>query len=137
MAAHGAVRWRGCRTRRKSSGSAEGTARGAYVLLDCAKGTPEVVLLATGSEVSICLAAYERLTQEGFKARVVSMPCWELFEQQDAAYRQSVLPPAVTARVAVEAGVSQGWRVYLGERGRFVGMKGFGASAPSEARSQA
>ena len=109
--------------------SAAGVARGAYILAD-AKGTPEVIMIGTGSEVSLCAAAYEQLTTAGIRARVVSMPCWELFEAQDDKYRQSVLPDAVTARVAVEAGVQQGWDRYIGLHGRFVGMKSYGASAP-------
>jgi transketolase len=109
--------------------SAAGVARGGYVLAD-GGGVPEVILLGTGSEVSLCVAAYEKLTAEGVKARVVSMPCWELFDQQDEQYRQSVLPDAITARVAVEAGVVQGWERYIGPHGRFVGMTSYGASAP-------
>jgi len=108
---------------------AAGTARGAYVLADSA-GKPDVILMATGSEVGICVQAHEQLTKEGIKARLVSMPCWELFDEQDAAYRESVLPADVTARVGVEAAVQQGWDKYLGPRGRFLGMKGYGASAP-------
>jgi transketolase len=109
--------------------SAAGVARGGYVLAD-ADGTPDVILFATGSEISLCVAAREQLAAEGVRTRVVSMPCWELFEQQDAAYRQSVLGEAATARVAVEAGIEQGWERYIGPRGRFVGMTGYGASAP-------
>ena len=86
--------------------------------------------MATGSEVSLCVEAYEQLTKEGIASRVVSMPSWELFEEQDAAYRDSVLPPAVTARVGVEAAGGFGWDRYLGPTGRFVGMNTFGASAP-------
>lgn len=109
--------------------SAEGVLRGAYVLADC-KGTPEMILLGTGSEVQLCLGAYEQLQQEGIRARVVSMPCWELFERQDAAYREAVLPRAVRARVAVEAGVAFGWERYVGSAGEILGMRGYGASAP-------
>ncbi|HEX7449891.1 MAG TPA: transketolase [Pirellulales bacterium] len=111
-------------------GSAAGVARGGYVLAD-AGGRPDVLLLATGSEVALCLSAYEQLAAEGIKARVVSMPCWELFDEQDLQYREQVLPSGVTARVAVEAGVRQGWERYLGPSGRFLGMKGFGASGPA------
>jgi transketolase len=112
---------------------AAGVARGAYVLADAEGGQPRVLLMGTGSELSLCVGAYERLKQEGIAARVVSMPSWELFEDQDQAYRDQVLPPAVTARVAVEAGCPQGWDKYIGPRGRFVGMHGFGASAPAPA----
>ena len=110
--------------------AAEGLRRGGYVLADAPDGRPEVILIGTGSEVSLCLAAYEQLFAEGVKARVVSMPCWELFDAQPAEYRDAVLPPAVTRRVAVELGVKQGWEKYIGPRGQFVGMCGFGASAP-------
>ncbi|MCA9239118.1 MAG: transketolase, partial [Planctomycetales bacterium] len=109
---------------------AEGADRGAYILADAKGGQPEVILMASGSEVSLAVDAYERLTAEGVKARLVSVPSFELFEDQDQAYRDSVLPPAVTARVAVEAGIRQGWDRYLGLAGRFVGMGTFGASGP-------
>jgi transketolase len=111
--------------------SAAGTAQGAYVLADAPSGKPQVILIATGSELAIALAAYEKLVAEGVEARLVSMPSWELFADQSQAYRDSVLPPGVTARVAVEAGIKQGWERWIGESGRFVGMKSFGASAPS------
>jgi transketolase len=111
--------------------SAAGVARGAYVLADAAGGKPDVILMGTGSEVSVCVDAYEQLKQAGINARVVSMPSWELFEQQDAAYRDQVLPPEVEARIAVEAGIQQGWDRYLGRRGRFIGMSSYGASAPA------
>ncbi len=110
--------------------SASGVARGAYVLADAPGGTPEVLLLATGSEVALAVSAYEQLLAEGIRARVVSMPSWELFEEQDAAYRDAVLPPAVTARVAIEEASTLGWERYVGRRGRIVGMHTFGASAP-------
>ncbi|MDZ4819300.1 MAG: transketolase [Planctomycetota bacterium] len=110
---------------------ASGTAKGAYVLADAKDGQPKVILMATGSELSLAVEAYEKLTAEGIAARVVSMPSWELFEDQDEAYRNSVLPPDVTARVAIEAAVKFGWERYLGTRGLFVGMKSFGASAPA------
>jgi len=109
---------------------AEGLRRGGYVLVDAPDGKPEVILIGTGSEVSLCLEAHEKLSAEGIKARVVSMPCWELFDAQSADYRDAVLPPAVTRRVAVELGVKQGWERYLGLDGRFLGMSGFGASGP-------
>jgi transketolase len=108
---------------------AAGAARGGYVVSDC-QGTPQVILMGTGSELSLCLEAQKTLQAKGIATRVVSMPCWSVFEEQDAAYRQSVLPPAVKNRVACEAGVVQGWERYLGERGRFVGMSSFGASGP-------
>jgi transketolase len=110
--------------------SAEGVARGAYVLADAENGRPEVLLLATGSEVSTCIAAYEQLRSEGVAARVVSMPSWELFEHQDQAYKDSVIPPNVVARVAVEKGSILGWTRYTGLRGQIIGMRTFGASAP-------
>ncbi len=113
--------------------SAAGVARGAYVLADAADGQPEVLLLATGSEVSLCVAAYEQLQSEGIKARVVSMPSWELFERQEQAYKESVIPPAVIARVAVEQGSTLGWTRYTGLRGAIIGMDTFGASAPLKA----
>jgi transketolase len=108
---------------------ASGVAKGGYVLADSAE-VPQVILIGTGSELSLCVAAYEKLTAEGIRVRVVSMPSWELFDEQGASYRDSVLPPAVTPRVAVEAGVRQGWDKYIGSTGRFVGMTRFGASGP-------
>jgi transketolase len=111
--------------------SAAGVAKGAYVLADSVPGQqPQLILIGTGSELSLCVAAYEQLAAEGVRVRLVSMPSWELFDDQDATYRDSVLPPAVTARVAVEAGIEQGWSKYLGTAGRFVGMSTYGASAP-------
>jgi transketolase len=109
--------------------SAEGVAKGAYVLADSGVA-PEVLLLATGSEVYLCVAAYEQLQTEGIAARVVSMPSWELFEQQSQEYRDSVLPPSVTARVAVEQASKLGWARYAGTNGAILGMNTFGASAP-------
>jgi len=109
---------------------AAGLARGAYVLADAAGGSAQVILIGTGSEVSLCLAARERLAAEGIGARVVSMPSWELFERQNEAYRESVLPSEVIARVAVEAASGFGWSRWVGERGAVVCMHGFGASAP-------
>ena len=108
---------------------AAGVAKGAYILAD-SKGKPDVILMGTGSEISLCLAAYETLTAEGVKARVVSMPCWELFEEQDEAYRNSVLPNDVTGRVGVEMAGTVGWDRYTGFGGAIVGMHSFGASAP-------
>ncbi|MCW2240202.1 transketolase [Azospirillum canadense] len=110
---------------------AAGLARGAYVLADPPDGRkPEVILVGTGSEVSLCVGAYETLTQDGIAARVVSMPSWELFERQDEDYRESVLPPAVTARVSVEQGSVIGWDRYVGMTGTKIGMHTFGSSAP-------
>jgi transketolase len=117
---------------RTKYGPAAGLAKGGYVLLDPPGGSPNVILIGTGSEVAICLQAAEKLLAEGLRPRVVSLPCGELFDEQDQAYRDSVLPPSVTARVAVEAGIRQGWDRYIGPRGRFVGMCSFGASAPYE-----
>ncbi|RVU16605.1 transketolase [Methylobacterium oryzihabitans] len=109
---------------------ASGVAKGAYVLADAEGGKPDVILIGTGSEVQLCVGAYEALTAEGVKARVVSMPSWDLFEQQDEAYRNSVLPPEVTARVAVEQGTVMGWDRYAGSAGTILGMHTFGSSAP-------
>ncbi|WP_232629855.1 transketolase [Methylobacterium sp. Leaf118] len=114
---------------RSKFGAASGTAKGGYVLADC-DGTPDLILIGTGSEVQLCVSAYETLTGEGVKARVVSMPSWDLFERQDEAYRNSVLPPEVLARVAVEQGSVIGWDRYAGSSGAIVGMHTFGASAP-------
>jgi transketolase len=110
--------------------AAAGVARGAYIMADGDDGEPAVILIGTGSEVALCVAAYEALRKENIPARVVSMPSWELFEEQDLAYRNSVLPPAVTARVSVEAGSAIGWDRYVGATGARIGMHTFGASAP-------
>ena len=110
--------------------SAAGLARGAYVLADAEGGRPDVIFLSTGSEVALCLEAFERLASEGIRARVVSMPSWELFEQQSQSYRDSVLPPELTARVSVEQASTFGWERYVGPAGTMVGMASFGASAP-------
>jgi transketolase len=110
--------------------SAEGVARGAYVLVDAADGKPDVLLLATGSEVSLCLEAFEKLKADGVKARVVSMPSWELFDDQPQEYRDGVLPPAIRARVSVEQASTFGWSKYVSDTGRSIGMRSFGASAP-------
>ncbi len=115
---------------RNVCGAAEGAAKGGYVLLEAGSGLPEVVIIATGSEVAIALAARERLEAEGTPTRVVSMPCQEWFFAQEDSYRQSVLPPALKARVSVEAGVAQGWREIVGESGEMVSLEHFGASAP-------
>lgn len=110
--------------------SAKGVARGAYVLADAPDQNPDVLLLATGSEVALCIAAYEQLKLEGVKARVVSMPSWDMFERQNREYRDSVLPPEITARVAVEAASSLGWERYTGFDGSIIGLDTFGLSAP-------
>jgi len=115
---------------RSTYASASGLAQGAYILADSPDGRPDVILIGTGSEVSLCVAAYEQLKSNGVKARVVSMPSWELFERQEASYREHVLPPAVTARVAVEQASTFGWERYVGASGHIIGMKTFGASAP-------
>jgi transketolase len=109
---------------------AAGVAKGGYVLADAEGGKPEVILLATGSELQWAVGAYEKLKTEGIKARVVSMPCWELFDAQDAAYKESVLPSQVTARVSVEMAATLGWERYIGLKGKAIGMRSFGASAP-------
>ena len=110
--------------------SAEGVERGAYVLADAKGRTPQVILMASGSEVSVALEAYEKLSQDGVAARVVSMPSWDLFEQQPQSYKDEVLPPAVTARLAIEAASPFGWDRYVGPRGEVIGMRRYGASAP-------
>jgi transketolase len=112
--------------------SADNLVKGAYILIENSS-TPDIILIGTGSEVQLALGAYEQLVQEGVKARVVSMPSWELFERQTKEYRDAVLPPSVKKRIAVEAAVSMGWEKYIGDAGRFVGMNSFGASAPVDA----
>ena len=115
---------------RQQYASASGVAKGAYVLADADGGEPEVLLLASGSEVALCVQAYEELVAERVRARVVSMPSWELFERQDREYRESVIPPEVVARVAVEQASTMGWERYVGPTGQIIGMQTFGASAP-------
>ena len=115
---------------RTKYGPASGLAKGAYVLAEAPGGNPEVLLIATGSEVSLCVAAHDTLSKEGIRSRVVSMPSWELFEDQPAEYREDVLPPSVKARVAIEQGSTLGWERYVGSSGHVIGMKTFGASAP-------
>jgi transketolase len=110
--------------------SAAGVANGGYVLADPPDAKPRVILIGAGSEVAVCIEAWQQLSAEGIPARVVSLPSWDLFDAQPEAYRNSVLPPEVPARVAVEAGVAMGWQKYFGPCGRFVGMHGFGASGP-------
>jgi transketolase len=116
-------------------GSVDGVARGAYVLAEApdTPDMPDLVLIGTGSEVALCLAASDHLRAAGIRARVVSMPSWKLFDEQPDAYRTAVLGPAGTPRLAVEAGVSQGWCRYTGERGAVVAVDDFGVSAPGRA----
>ena len=115
---------------RSKFGAASGVARGAYVLADAPGGKPDVILIGTGSEVSLCVSAWEKLRAEGIKARVVSMPSWGLFERQDSSYKESVLPSGVTARVSVEMASTFGWERWIGPKGKAIGMHSFGASAP-------
>ncbi|MGB9492916.1 MAG: transketolase C-terminal domain-containing protein, partial [Terriglobales bacterium] len=109
---------------------AAGLTRGGYILADSEGGAPQVILIATGSEIYLCIDAYEKLKAEGIRARVVSIPCWDLFDQQEQSYRDQVLPPGVSARVAVEQAAVLGWERYAGSKGRIIGMRSFGASAP-------
>ena len=115
---------------RSKYASAEGARRGGYVLADPEDGDPELILIATGSEVQLAVGAHERLKADGIRSRVVSLPCWEIFEKQDQAYRDEVLPPDVVARVAVEEGAQLGWEKYVGREGAIMGMTTFGQSAP-------
>ena len=115
---------------RKKYAPASGVARGAYVLADASRGNPDVILIASGSEVSLAVEAHEKLVAEGIRSRVVSMPSWDIFEHQTLEYQDEVLPPHVTARVAVEQASTFGWERYIGRTGRMIGMKTFGASAP-------
>jgi len=115
----------------RTSAQLDAVKRGAYVLKDC-EGTPELIFIATGSEVELAVKAADVLTAEGKKVRVVSMPSTNRFDKQDAAYRESVLPVAVTKRVAIEAGIADFWYKYVGFEGRVVGMNSFGESAPAD-----
>ncbi|MFT5234143.1 MAG: transketolase [Candidatus Krumholzibacteriia bacterium] len=117
---------------RQRYGAAKGLARGAYVVADASDGKPDVILIGSGSEVSLCVGAYEKMTAEGLQVRVVSMPSWDLFEAQDESYRDQVLPRQVTARVSVEGGSTFGWERYVGMTGAMIGMQSFGASAPGD-----
>jgi transketolase len=109
---------------------ASGVARGAYILADAPDGNPEVILIASGSEVSLAVQAHGKLLAEGIRTRLVSMPSWDIFEHQTQQYRDSVLPPKVKARVAIEQASTIGWERYVGQDGRVIGMRTFGASAP-------
>jgi transketolase len=115
---------------RSKYASAAGVARGAYVMADTPLGLPQIILIASGSEVALAIEAHETLTAAGIRSRVVSMPSWDIFEHQPQSYRESVLPPAVTARLAIEQGSVLGWERYVGPAGEVIGMKTFGASAP-------
>ncbi|HEY2535107.1 MAG TPA: transketolase, partial [Xanthobacteraceae bacterium] len=115
---------------RRKYASAAGVEHGAYVMADAPDGSPEIILIASGSEVALVVQAHETLTARGIRSRVVSMPSWDIFEHQPQSYREAVLPAAVTARLAVEQGSVLGWAEYVGPRGRVIGMKSFGASAP-------
>jgi transketolase len=117
---------------RKHFSSAAGLRRGAYVLSDAPNGKPEIILIATGSEVSLIIAAKEKLTEKKISVRIVSMPSWELFATQSQKYRDSVLPPSINARLSIEAGISQGWECYVGESGDMISIEKFGASAPGQ-----
>ena len=111
---------------------ADGVRRGAYILADPPGGKIDMILIASGSEVDLITAAQQTLAEQGIAARIVSMPSWELFDAQPEDYRDEILPPSIRARLAVEAGVSQGWWKYVGDRGGIVGIDQFGASAPSK-----
>ena len=113
-----------------AANAVEGVAKGGYVVQDC--DTPALILIGTGSELPMCVEAAKQLQSDGIATRVVSMPCWELFDEQNEDYKNSILPPNVTARIAVEAGIKQGWEKYIGNSGQFIGMNSFGASAPFE-----
>jgi transketolase len=115
---------------RSKYASAAGVARGGYILAEAEGGKPQVILMATGSEIYLCIDAYEKLKAEGIRARVVSIPSWDLFDHQDQTYRDQVLPPEIAARVAVEQAAVLGWSQYVGPKGRVIGMRSFGASAP-------
>jgi len=115
---------------RSKYASSKGVRQGAYILVSPEEGDPDVILIGTGTEVDLCIKAYEELKKEGIKARVVSMPSWELFERQTQEYREQVLPSHITARVAIEQASTLGWERYVGTTGTIIGMNTFGASAP-------
>ena len=116
---------------RSKYGPAKDVARGAYILADPQQGAPQVILVATGSEVALAVAAHDALAKTGIRSRVVSMPSWELFDAQDEAWRARVLPPDIEARVSVEAASTIGWERYVGRKGARIGMESFGGSAPA------
>ena len=116
---------------RKKFAGADGLLKGAYVLADLGKGNPEIILMASGSEVDLIVQAGIKLSEEGHTVRLVSFPSWDLFEAQTEEYRESILPSSISKRVSVEAGVNMGWKKWLGEQGIAIGMKTFGASAPA------
>jgi transketolase len=111
---------------------AEGLQKGAYILGDLGQSAPELILMATGSEVDLIIKAGEKLAEDGLNLRLVSFPSWELFRQQDQSYRDEVLPPGIKGRLAVEAGISQGWQEWVGDEGLIIGVDRYGASAPAE-----
>jgi transketolase len=115
---------------RKEFAAADGLRKGAYVLADAPGGKPDMILIATGSELSLAVGARHKLAEKHINARVVSMPSWELFDQQPKDYRDAVLPPAVRRRLAIEAGSPLGWHQYVGDQGDVIGVERFGASAP-------
>jgi transketolase len=115
---------------RTQMAAADGLEQGAYILLDAEGATPDLILIASGSEVALAVQARQQLAHHDVRARVVSMPSWELFERQSPAYREAVLPPAVRKRLVIEAGVPQGWHYYVGPEGDIIGLTRFGASAP-------
>jgi len=110
--------------------SAKGVARGAYILADPPDGKPDIILIASGSELTLAVNAHEKLIAEGVRSRVVSMPSWDIFENQTRKYRNTVLPPDITVRIAIEQASTFGWERYVGPSGRVIGMETFGASAP-------
>jgi transketolase len=118
---------------RKKFASADGVRKGGYILADSKHGDPQLILMATGSEVTVALQAWEKLSDEGIATRVVSLPSWEIFEEQPSEYRDSVIPKNIAARLAIEAASPFGWKQYVGENGDVVGMTTFGASAPVDA----
>jgi transketolase len=117
---------------RDTYNSATGLHFGAYILADLGKGEPEIILMASGSEVSLIVDAGQKLAQSGKNVRLVSFPSWELFERQDMTYREKILPAKITRRLAVEAGVSQGWERWVGDKGQVISLERFGASAPEK-----
>jgi transketolase len=116
---------------RTTFAASDGVQRGAYVLADLGQGKPRIILMASGSEVGLIVKAGQHLVNRGIAVRLVSFPSWELFEEQEAAYRDSVLPPDIKPRLAVEAGISQGWHRWVGSKGRVLGLNRYGASAPA------